>query len=99
MKKLIKNEICGSVNSARMHCSRKTGQMLRLLFMYSTWTVAACEGENVWKKKKKKKEKTQKRNTGNATLYPNITNISFSIFNFFSLIFFTVIQKITLTFF
>ena len=40
MKKLIKNEICESVNSARMHCSRKTGQMLRLLFMYSTWTVA-----------------------------------------------------------
>ena len=23
MKKLIKNEICGSMNSAQMHCSRK----------------------------------------------------------------------------
>ena len=27
--------------------------------MYNTWTVAACEGENAWKKKKKKKRKTQ----------------------------------------
>ena len=23
MKKLIKNEICGSINSAQMHCSQK----------------------------------------------------------------------------
>ena len=59
MKKLIKNEICGSVNSARMHYSRKTGQMLQLLFMYSTWIVAACEGENAWKKKKKKGENVE----------------------------------------
>ena len=41
MKKLIKNEVCGSVNSTRMYCSQKTGQMLRLLFMYRTWTVTA----------------------------------------------------------
>ena len=52
MKKLIKNEICGSVNSARMHCSRKTSQKLRLLFMYCTWTVAAC-GEKMREKEKK----------------------------------------------
>ena len=34
-EKIDKNKICGSVNSARMHYSRKSGQMLRLLFMYS----------------------------------------------------------------
>ena len=65
MKKLIKNEIYGFVNSARMHCSWKTGQKLRLLFMYHTGTVAACGGkmcEKKKEKKKKKKGKTQKRN-------------------------------------
>ena len=59
MKKLIKNEICGSVNSARMYYSRKTDQKLRLLFMYRTWTVATS-GEKTREKKKKKKGKTQK---------------------------------------
>ena len=53
MKKLIKNEICGSVNSARMHCSRKTDQKLQLLFMYRTWTVPSVGGKGVKKKKKK----------------------------------------------
>ena len=69
MKKLIKNEICGSVNNARMHCSRKTGQKLGLLFMYRTLTVAAC-GEKTREKEKKKKGKTQKQN---ADANPNIT--------------------------
>ena len=41
MKKLIKNEICGSVNSASVHCSRKTGQMLRLL-VKTGQTVHPC---------------------------------------------------------
>ena len=35
MKKLIKNKIYGSVNSTQIYYSRKTGQILRLLFMYS----------------------------------------------------------------
>ena len=61
MKKLIKNEICGSVNSARMHCSRKIGQKLRLLFMYRTRTVAACGEKTREKKKEKKKGKRSKR--------------------------------------
>ena len=69
MKKLIKNKICGSVNSARMHCSQK-GQKLRLLFMYRTWTVTAC-GEKTREKKKKRGE-TQKQN---ADANPNITYI------------------------
>ena len=55
MKKLIKNKIYGSVNNTRMYCSRKTGQMLRLLFMYRTWTVAASGRKRVKIKKKKKK--------------------------------------------
>ena len=69
MKKLIKNEICGSVNSARMYCSRKTGQKLRLLFMYRTWTIAAS-GEKT-REKKKKKEKEKRRNWNAANANPN----------------------------
>ena len=68
MKKLIKNEICGSVNSTRMHYSRKTGQKLQLLFMYRTWTVAACGGENAWKKKKKGKRINLKRSKRGSKL-------------------------------
>ena len=77
MKKLIKNEICGSMNSARMYCSRKNGQKLRLLFMYRTWTVAAS-GEKTREKKKKKKEnaetetqQTQSKHTLNKKKYQN----------------------------
>ena len=61
MKKLIKNKIYGSVNSTRMYCSRKTGQMLRLLFMYRTLTVAA-NGEKTREKKKKEKKKGKRSN-------------------------------------
>ena len=74
MKKLIKNKICGSVNSTRMYCSRKTGQMLRLLFMYRTWTVAASGRKRVKKKKKKKKENAANGNAGNAN--PNTHYVS-----------------------
>ena len=56
-EKINKNEICGSVNSARMHSSRKTGQKLRLLFMYRQL------GEKAWKKEKKKKRKKEKGKT------------------------------------
>ena len=30
MKKLLKSEICGTVNNARIHCSRKKSQNMRL---------------------------------------------------------------------
>ena len=60
MKKLIKNEICGSVNSTWMHCLRKTGQKLRLLFMYRTWTVPPVGGKGVKKKKRKGKRRNLK---------------------------------------
>ena len=33
-EKIDKNEICESVNNARMHYSQKTGQKLLLLFMF-----------------------------------------------------------------
>ena len=72
MKKLIKKEICGSMNSARMYCSRKNGQKLRLLFMYRTWTVAAYGGKTREKKR---------GGGGNATLYPNITLIIMGLVN------------------
>ena len=47
MKKLIKSDICGSVNSARMHCSRLKSQPLRLKA----------------KKKKKKRKRKKKAET------------------------------------
>ena len=81
MKKLIKKENCGSINSAWMHCSQKIGQKLWLLFMYRTWTVAACGGKTREKKKKKKKGKTQKCNAAKRTLYPNITLIIMGLVN------------------
>ena len=57
MKKLIKSDICGSVNSAQMHCSQ---------LKKSAFTVES-------KKKKKKKVETRfapKR--GRKTCKPNI---------------------------
>ena len=76
MKKLIKNEIFGSVNSARMHCSWKAGQKLRLLFMYRTWTVAAC-GEKTCDKKKKKKGENVETETQRSKRQPKHTlNVS-----------------------
>ena len=54
MKKLIKNEICGSVNSAYVHCSQQK--------------VNIC-GRNTPKRvKKKKKKKRNKTQLGNADL-------------------------------
>ena len=47
MKKLIKSDICGSVNSARMHCSR---------LKKSAFTAES-------KKKKKKKKRKKKAET------------------------------------
>ena len=92
MKKLIKNEICGDVNSAQMYCSRKTGQMLRLLFIYSTWTLTACEGENAWKKKKEgenvetemQRSKRQPKHTHRTVSSEKIWRKAFSWFFFFS---------------
>ena len=68
MKKLIKNEICGSMNSAYIYCSLQiyTVHGRKSTFAITVhWTVTAIL-QNAWKqKKKKKKNKTQ---LGNADL-------------------------------
>ena len=95
MKKLIKNEICESVNSARMYCSRKTGQKLRLLFIYRTWTVAAS-GEKTREKKKRKKKENAKH-TLSVCLDPRFEPTSAFCF-FFFFFFFTRFGKTRLLF-
>ena len=57
MKKLIKNEICGSVNSVRIHCSLKKVNICGYCSLNSSRTPPKTR-ENK-KKKKKKKNKTQ----------------------------------------
>ena len=89
MKNLIKNEICGSVNSARMHCSRKTGQKLRLLYMNGSRLFLGGGGET--RAKKKKRGKTQKLNAANATPYPNLAQMS--IFPICSHIFILLVES------
>ena len=58
MKKLIKNEICGSVNSARMHCSLGKVNICGYCSCTVHWTVAALLQKRV-KTKKKKERKEQ----------------------------------------
>ena len=57
MKKLLKSDICGSVNSARMYYSQLKSQHLQLLFMNSSHKPPEMRA----KKKKKKKEKKKKK--------------------------------------
>ena len=61
MKKLIKNEICGSVNSAYIHCSLQKVNICGYCSMNSNRNTP----KRVRKKKKKKGNKTQ---LGNADL-------------------------------
>ena len=67
IKKLLKSVICGTVNSAQMHCSQLTKS-----------TIAAEK-----KKKKKKKEKNAviKRRRGNNR-NPNSHNITIRLFGY-----------------
>ena len=51
MKKLLKSEICGSINSIQIHCSLKK--------VYICGRIPPKTRENKKKKKKKKKNKTQ----------------------------------------
>ena len=57
MKKLLKSGICGSVNSARMHCSQQKSQHLRLLFNEQCMNSSRITPKRVKKKEKKEKEK------------------------------------------
>ena len=61
MKKLIKNEICGSVNSAYVYCSLQKVNICGYCSLNSNRNTPKC----VKTKKKKKKNKTQ---LGNADL-------------------------------
>ena len=90
MKKLIKNEICGFVNSARMHCSWKTSQKLRLLFIYSTWTVAACWRKRRAKKKKGKRKKLKRSKMQRGSKLSHIVQ-SISKWRYYFILFFIYI--------
>ena len=59
MKKLIKNEICGSINSVHVHCSLQKVNICGYCSMNSNHNTPKTR-ENP-KKKKKTKTKTQNR--------------------------------------
>ena len=57
MKKLLKSEICGSINSTLMHCSLQKSQHLRLLFNKHYMNSNRVSPKHVKKKKKNKNAK------------------------------------------
>ena len=72
MKKLLKSGICGSVNSARMHCSPWKSQHLRLLFKEQYMNSSRITPEMCEKKGKKKEKREQNVNSQTQTqLRPN----------------------------
>ena len=62
MKKLLKSGICGSMNSARMHCSRWKSQHLQLLFNEQCMNSSRITPKRVKTKKKKTKKRKEKKN-------------------------------------
>ena len=60
MKKLLKSGICGSVNSARMHCLPWKSQPLQLLFNEQCMNSSCITPETRGKKKEKEKERNVK---------------------------------------
>ena len=70
MKKLIKNEICGSVNSARMHCSLKKVNICGYCSLNSSRTPPKTR-ENKKKKKRKKEQNAAFINATQLKCYPN----------------------------
>ena len=69
MKKLIKNEICGSVNSAYVHCSPQKVNICGYCSLNSNRNTPKRV------KKKKKKKKGNKTQLGNADLKSKHTAI------------------------
>ena len=61
MKKLLKSEICGSVNSAQMHCSLWKSQHLRLLVNEQYINNSRITPKLVKKKKGMKHEDYERR--------------------------------------
>ena len=55
MKKLLKSEICGSVNSTRVHCSRKTWSKVVATVHEQCMNSSCLLGKRVPKKIKKGK--------------------------------------------
>ena len=68
MKKLIKNEICGSMNSAQMHCSLEKVNICGYCSCNSAWTVTALHQKRV-----KKKKKNAKRRRWNADVLSKLS--------------------------
>ena len=68
MKKLLKNKIYGSVNSAWIYCSQLT------------WSNSAAEKKKKKKKEERKKEEVRKhkRNNSNPNSYRRTTLIRFA---------------------
>ena len=64
MKKLIKNEICGSINSGRIHCSPKKVNIYGYCSLNSSRIPQKKTREK--KKKKKKNEKNENATSLNA---------------------------------
>ena len=64
MKKLLKSAICGSVNSARMHCSPWKSQPLRLLFNEQCMNSRRITPETRENKNKNKTKKNKKKKRG-----------------------------------
>ena len=69
MKKLIKNEICRSVNNAHVHCLLQKVKICDYCLMNSNRNTPKTR-EN-----QKKKKKKQKRRSKNAAVDPNIIRI------------------------
>ena len=60
MKKLIKNEICGSINSAQMHCS------LKKVNIYGYCSLNSSRIPPKTREKKKRKKKNENATSLNA---------------------------------
>ena len=61
IKKLLKSQICGSINSARYALID-----WKKINMHSTWTIAASL-TNAWKKEKRKKKQMCRRKLDSQT--------------------------------
>ena len=75
MKKLLKSEIYGSINSTWCTiCCRKVN-ICGYCSLNSTWTVTAfCQ--NTWKKKKEKKKREQKRKTQTGSKRRHVSKLN-----------------------
>ena len=68
MKKWLKSEVCGSVNSALMHCLRENSQKLRLLFMNSSRNTTWSSWNMCQRKKKVKRKYGHRISVSKSTL-------------------------------